>query len=198
MRRKTVVTALLIMGMVVGTAAGSGAEPREGSKRKGQELRLQCRGGMPSGTAAVGCRWSKSSARDFVRYDLVRETGGKRAVVFSTRDRNRTDAVDKRVATGTTYAYVILAVNERGKVTARSKPARVACCEGSTTSTTKPDRKPEPRPEPKPEPRPDSSMRPACTGRAAEGRSGIACRWSPSESERFAGYKLYRETHGSG
>jgi hypothetical protein len=97
-------------------------------------MKLECKplviGDQPP---KVGCRWSPSESEQFAGYRLVRgEEGGTRHVVFETRDRSLTHAVDERVEVGHTYKYAVLAVDGEGRVIGAGGPITVTVAPATT------------------------------------------------------------------
>lgn len=103
-----------------------GAEEMERGKRGQERLHLGCKSFPHEGHDGVACQWSPSKARDFTGYRLMRASRGEQpARVFTTDDRRETKALDRTVAAGTDYLYVVQALNGAGEVVAQSNPVRV-------------------------------------------------------------------------
>ena len=94
-----------------------------------QVLSLNCQGATVSGSPAVSCAWSQSSAPAFAWYRLYREApGSNRVLVFSSNVRTTTSTGDTTAQAGTTYSYVIEATDAAGNAVGKSAPVIVSCC----------------------------------------------------------------------
>ena len=94
-----------------------------------ETLTLHCGGGMPSGSPAVSCAWSQSTAASFAWYRLWREVAGSpHVLVFSSDNRPTTSYGDQTVQAGTTYVYKVEVTDSAGNVIGRSNAATVPCC----------------------------------------------------------------------
>jgi len=124
--------------------------------------------------AGVACRWSPSHSPAFASYELWRAGPGPtpRTMVFTTTDRGTTHHLDQPVEPGA-YHYAVLAKDAGGELVGRSRVVEVHVG---------------PRPD-----RPVEPLRLECRGGTPEGRPVIGCRWSPSQSRQFAGYRLVRQ-----
>ena len=78
------------------------------------------------GTPYVSCAWSQ--VRGVAQYRLWREHDGTRGVV-ATVGPDVTQHIDRAVALGVTYQYLVEAVDRSGRVVAHSPVLRVVCCE---------------------------------------------------------------------
>lgn len=110
-----------------------------------EQLRLHCEGiGQPWATTTdaavddalsstadevaarygIACKWSMSQSRRFAGYRLIRSDGYTRTVVFRTRDRERTNYLDRAVRPGQTYVYRIDALDADGRVIGTGGPVK--------------------------------------------------------------------------
>jgi hypothetical protein len=99
-------------------------------------MRLECKP-LASPTPSVACRWSVSESEQFAGYRLVRGDERGRHVVFETRDRNVTRALDERVEVGHTYKYAIVTVDTEGRVIAEGGPVTVTIPAGTGDALVK-------------------------------------------------------------
>ena len=87
-------------------------------------MRLECKA-LAGPRPAVACRWSVSESEQFAGYRLVRGNESGRHVVFETRDRDATRALDERVEVGHTYKYAVVTVDGDGRVIGSGGPVTV-------------------------------------------------------------------------
>jgi hypothetical protein len=151
--------------------------------RDAETLSLACTGGRVEGVGAVRCEWSASHATGFARYVLWRQDPGQsqsqRRVVFQTTDRSVLTFTDKPLEPGNHY-YGLLALDGSSNGVGSGGPvsSTVPTAPAPTTTTTAP--------------------KPTTTsfGCTLQGQA-VFCKWAASTSERFAGYRLYREVPGT-
>jgi hypothetical protein len=163
------------------TAAPTGSAPSAPGTEEHRDVeqhRLQCVAATSGDTAGARCEWSPSHAPTFARYLLWRQDPGKteRRVVFQSSDRAVTTYGDKPLSPGT-YHYGLLVLDGANKGVGIGGPVEV-------TIPVPPAAEPKPvvmSLECKPVPSP----------------TRVVCRWSMSSSERFAGYRLFREAPGT-
>jgi len=88
-------------------------------------LTLAC---APGGPTSIVCEWSARTAGDFAGYRILRSTpGGTVGRVFSTGPGDHTLTDDSTTA-GTSYVYVVQAINAAGAVLEHTPLVTVACC----------------------------------------------------------------------
>jgi hypothetical protein len=149
------------------------------------DLALACGDHDRADEPAIACRWSKADQSGFASYRLLRSRGtdpDDRIVVFHTTDRGTTSFVDETIRPNVTYTYRVEALDDGGKVIARSKDVRAT------------DKSPEPDHvklacRDADAPKPGGAAAPS--DRDAE---AIACRWTASRRPSFASYRLLRST----
>ena len=114
------------LGAAAETAADAAEKPGADERRHDERLHLDCKAFSRDGEHAVGCHWSPSKSRDFAGYRLMRAARDEApAAVAATSDRRETKALDRSVAAGRDYLYVVQAVDAAGEVIAQSNPVRV-------------------------------------------------------------------------
>jgi hypothetical protein len=152
----------------------SGEVPRDT-----EQLALTCTGGRVEGVGAVTCQWSPSHAPTFARYVLWRQDPGQtqKRVIFQSTDRNVVTFTDKPLDAGNHY-YGLLALDGSSKGVGNGGPVSATVPPPPTTTTTAPKA---------------GTTSLACTVQT----QGVVCTWPASTSERFAGYRLYREVPGT-
>ena len=125
--------------VLVGTAPAALAEARPNQELDPNPIALErveltCRKAVVTVTIrdeehrkpVIGCKWSQSEHPRFGGYKLVRKIDDHpREVIFRTRDRERTRAIDARVRRQHEYTYRIVVVNDHGKVIGLSNKAVV-------------------------------------------------------------------------
>lgn len=170
-------------------AARTAARPKlaaEERRKDVEQLRLACAGGRVDDVGAVRCHWSASASPHFTHYVLYRQGPDRtpRSVVFRTTNRNVTSFADKPLRAGL-YRYRLFAMSGRHEDAATA---------GRPVGTSPVVEVTVPRPTPDAEP---VAMRLECKPAAAPARPSVVCRWSMSTAERFAGYRVSRETRGT-
>jgi hypothetical protein len=148
-------------------------------------LRLACAGGAFEGVAGARCEWSQSDSPAFARYVLWRQDPGRtdRRVVFQSTDRAMTAYLDKPLTPGG-YHYGLLALSADNRTVGIAEPVEVTVPTPPAPPTTT-------------APRPlvmSLECHPVATPTAGP---KVECHWSQIASERFAGYRLYREVPGT-
>jgi hypothetical protein len=148
--------------------------PQAGEPRPDvQVLELKCAPQRTDAGPGAACGWTRSESRSFAGYELWRAGPGDepRTVVFRTRDRGVTRFLDAPLRLGT-YHYKVLAKDAEGRVVGQSRVVEVQL--GDRPVDVEP-------------------LRLECRGGMTDERAVIGCRWSASQSERFAGYRLMRK-----
>jgi hypothetical protein len=155
------------------TTTGPGGEEHRDVPR----LRLACTGGTAEGVSGARCEWSQSGSPAFARYVLWRQDPGhtERRVVFQSTDRTVTAFGDKPLAPGV-YHYGLLALTADNRTVGIAEPVEATV--------------PAPPAPPASEP---TTMSLECHPVATPAGPKVECRWSMVTSDRFAGYRLFRE-----
>jgi hypothetical protein len=149
------------------------AEPTPEPRPDVQVLELKCAPQRTDAGPGAACGWTRSGSRSFAGYELWRAGPGDepRTVVFRTPDRDVTRFLDAPLRLGS-YRYKVLAKDAEGRVVGQSRVAEVQL--GDRPVDVEP-------------------LRLECRGGMTDERAVIGCRWSASQSERFAGYRLMRK-----
>jgi hypothetical protein len=184
MRRSTLAAAGALVALTavipVPVQAGDTDSDRRGDRAEVSDhvevLRLECGARSTDDGLVVGCAWSAPSEAGAAGLELLRldpATDQHRRVIFRTGDLGVTSHTDGEVRPGHRYAYVVRAVDERGRVVARSRTQWVEV------------------------PQPDVGvLRLACAlGPAQE---AIGCEWSRPASRDAWVVTLWRSIDGGG
>ena len=116
--------AVAAVGIALSVLAGSASVAAEERPPRSLDLRCRDASGLLVESPAVACGWS---AHDVGGYRLVRGTRDEdRHVVFRTEDPRHTRHVDRTVRAGTTYVYVVHAVDDDGRILFSSQPVEVS------------------------------------------------------------------------
>ena len=122
------------------------------------------------GNASVSLRWTASSSRDVVQYRVYRQqTTGSWLSIYTTPNSTTTSYNDTGLTNGTTYSYVVRAVDGAGNVSAPSNTA---------TAT--------PQAAPPPPPPASNCSSPPCWDFVGNTFSGLSYNQVPADAEDLA------------